>query len=106
MLDDPRGRIEKPWCEFEDAQLRDMWMAGLTASAIGRVMARSRNSIIGRSRRIGLERRPSPIRPRTLLPSGEKLMLKHPPAPWSVTSDPYVWRLLCRLLIDDDAGSA
>ena len=31
MLDDPRGRIEKPWCEFEDAQLRDMWMAGLTA---------------------------------------------------------------------------
>ena len=68
-MDDPRGRIIEPWCEFEDARLRDMWMAGLTASAIGRAMGRSRNSIIGRSRRIGLERRPSPIRPRTLLPS-------------------------------------
>ncbi len=52
------------WLETEDDALREMWAHGETANAIGRHLDRSKNSVIGRSHRLKLDARKSPIRPR------------------------------------------
>ena len=50
-----------PWTEADDARLATLWAEGHVASAIGREMGRSKNGVIGRSHRIHLPPRPSPI---------------------------------------------
>lgn len=45
------------WTEGETKQLTEMWENGLAASAIAKELGRTRNSIIGRSHRLGLYRR-------------------------------------------------
>ncbi len=50
---------------FSDAEierLRELWAEGHSTAEIGRRMRRSKNSVIGKSGRIDLPRRPSPIR--------------------------------------------
>lgn len=48
----------KHWNDADDADLRRMWdVEGLSSGDIGYVMGRSRNSIIGRVRRLGLQMR-------------------------------------------------
>jgi len=51
----------KPWTDDEDLRLKELWSAGLTNSAIGEVIGRSRNAISGRRYRLELPERPSPI---------------------------------------------
>lgn len=50
-----------PWPE-KDAALRELWAQGLSTQQIGNRLNVSKNAIIGRSRRIGLARRPSPLK--------------------------------------------
>lgn len=51
------------WTEDRDCQLRQLWSAGHTAGQIAGVMKLSRNAIIGRARRMGLESRSAAIIP-------------------------------------------
>lgn len=52
------------WPPDRDDALRDMWAAGMTASAIAIALCTSKNAIIGRVHRLHLPGRPSPIRAR------------------------------------------
>lgn len=49
------------WTDEADQVLREMWAADIKASDIGAQLGRTRNSVIGRAHRLGLEARPSPI---------------------------------------------
>lgn len=52
------------WTEETEAELRRLWAEGMSAGKIALAMGgASRNSIIGKAHRLGLETRPSPIRP-------------------------------------------
>ena len=44
------------------ASLRQLWAEGRPTAEIGRRLGVTKNAIIGKARRLGLERRPSPIR--------------------------------------------
>lgn len=50
------------WDDETIATLRQFWTAGLSAAEIGRRMGFTKNSVIGKAHRLGLEERPSPIR--------------------------------------------
>ena len=52
------------WTPSDDATLKELWLSGHAASAIGRKLNRTRNSVIGRVHRKGLTRRPTGNRPR------------------------------------------
>lgn len=54
------GAIE--WTEARCAELRRRWAAGDSARVIGAALGGSKNAVVGKARRLGLERRPSPIR--------------------------------------------
>lgn len=52
------NKILRPWGELEDARVKEMWAAGLSASQISRALGtRTRNSVIGRINRLGLSGR-------------------------------------------------
>ena len=51
----------QPWTVVQLAELDRLWRRGDTASAIGRVLGKTKNSIIGKAHRMGLTSRPSPI---------------------------------------------
>lgn len=46
------------WTPEEESQLRKLWGSGLTASKIGEKLGKSKNGVIGKANRIGLEKRP------------------------------------------------
>jgi GcrA cell cycle regulator len=50
------------WTDAEKDELRELWGASLSTAAIGRMLHRSKNAIIGRAHRLGLPPRLSPIR--------------------------------------------
>jgi hypothetical protein len=54
-------RGPSPWNDERDQQLTADWAAGFTTSKIGERMGISKNSVIGRARRLQLPRRASPI---------------------------------------------
>lgn len=45
----------EPWTSEMDARLRDLTAKEMTAGAIGKLMGKTRNSIIGRRRRLGIK---------------------------------------------------
>lgn len=45
------------WTEAENAELRTRWLAGESGGEIGAAMKRSRFSILGRVKRMGLNRK-------------------------------------------------
>ena len=52
------------WTDERIEQLKDMWTKGATASQIAEELGGvSRNAVIGKAHRLGLEARPSPVRP-------------------------------------------
>ena len=51
-----------PYSAEEDETLRRMWTLGNTTPEIGRELRRTKNSVIGRARRLGCPPRPSPIK--------------------------------------------
>ena len=52
------------WTEAMDATLREMWAAGHSLTEIGKALGKSKGAIAGRAHRLGLETRPTPIRPK------------------------------------------
>jgi GcrA cell cycle regulator len=64
------------WTEQRIEQLKAMWAKGATASQIADELGGvSRNAVIGKAHRLGLEQRPSPVKP------GEEKEKKAAPAP-------------------------
>ena len=50
------------WTEAAHDRLRALWAEGHSTAAIGRIMGVSKNAIVGKRKRLGLEERPSPIK--------------------------------------------
>lgn len=50
------------WTEEMVEELKKLWAEGVTTSAIGKRLGISKNSIVGKVHRLGLEGRPSPIK--------------------------------------------
>src|SRR5947208_9238219 len=64
------------WTEERIERLKKMWHDGSTASQIADELGGvSRNAVIGKAHRLGLEQRPSPVKP------GEDKEAKAAPAP-------------------------
>src|SRR5689334_25351360 len=65
------------WTEERIERLKKMWHDGATASQIADELGGvSRNAVIGKAHRLGLEQRPSPVKP-----GDEKEVKKAAPAP-------------------------
>jgi GcrA cell cycle regulator len=53
---------QSPWTDIIVTELKQTWSEGRPAAEIARRLNVSKNSVIGKARRLGLPRRPSPIR--------------------------------------------
>lgn len=60
------------WNDENVAKLRDLWDQGLPTAQIGKLLGFTKNAVVGKAHRIGLERRPSPIRRTTAKPDRKK----------------------------------
>lgn len=56
------------WNESAILRLRDLWAEGHSAAQIGRMLGCSKNAVIGKSCRLDLPRRPSPVISRSQTP--------------------------------------
>ena len=54
------------------ARLRELWDQGLPTAQIGKLLGFTKNAVVGKAHRIGLERRPSPIRRTAVKPDRKK----------------------------------
>jgi GcrA cell cycle regulator len=71
------------WTEERIERLKKMWHDGATASQIAEELGGvSRNAVIGKAHRLGLEQRPSPVKP------GEDKEAKAAPAPAAAAPPP------------------
>ncbi len=61
-----------PWDDSNVARLRDLWDQGLPTAQIGKLLGFTKNAVVGKAHRIGLERRPSPIRRTAVKPDRKK----------------------------------
>ena len=50
------------WTEEKVEKLKKLWAEGLTTGEIGRALDMSKNAVVGKAHRLGLESRPSPIK--------------------------------------------
>ena len=72
------------WTDERIEQLRQMWQNGHTASQIAETLGGvSRNAVIGKAHRLGLQSRPSPVKPgdADATEAAEKPVVAAPPAP-------------------------
>jgi GcrA cell cycle regulator len=72
------------WTDERIEQLRQMWQNGHTASQIAETLGGvSRNAVIGKAHRLGLQSRPSPVKPgeADATEAAEKPAAAAPPAP-------------------------
>ena len=60
------------WNDNNVARLRDLWDQGLPTAQIGKLLGFTKNAVVGKAHRIGLERRPSPIRRTSVKPDRKK----------------------------------
>ena len=61
-----------PWNDENVSRLRDLWDQGLPTAQIGKLLGFTKNAVVGKAHRIGLERRPSPIRRTAVKPDRKK----------------------------------
>ena len=61
-----------PWNETNVARLKELWDQGLPTAQIGKLLGFTKNAVVGKAHRIGLERRPSPIRRTAVKPDRKK----------------------------------
>jgi len=60
------------WTDERIERLREMWTRGMTASHIAEELGGvSRNAVIGKAHRLGLQSRPSPVKPNEPAPKGK-----------------------------------
>ena len=64
--------IKKTWDNENVARLRELWDQGLPTAQIGKLLGFTKNAVVGKAHRIGLERRPSPIRRTAVKPDRKK----------------------------------
>ena len=55
-------RGQSPWTDMTITELERLWNEGRSSAEIARQLNVSKNSVIGKARRLDLPRRPSPIR--------------------------------------------
>jgi len=60
------------WNEENVTRLRELWDQGLPTAQIGKLIGFTKNAVVGKAHRIGLERRPSPIRRTAAKPDRKK----------------------------------
>ena len=60
------------WNEENVGRLRELWDQGLPTAQIGKLLGFTKNAVVGKAHRIGLERRPSPIRRTSVKPDRKK----------------------------------
>ena len=60
------------WNETNVAKLKELWDQGLPTAQIGKLLGFTKNAVVGKAHRIGLERRPSPIRRTAVKPDRKK----------------------------------
>ena len=60
------------WDEKNVTRLRELWDQGLPTAQIGKLIGFTKNAVVGKAHRIGLERRPSPIRRTAVKPDRKK----------------------------------
>ena len=61
-----------PWDDNNVSKLRELWEQGLPTAQIGKLLGFTKNAVVGKAHRIGLERRPSPIRRTAVKPDRKK----------------------------------
>ena len=61
-----------PWNEDNVSRLKELWDQGLPTAQIGKLLDFTKNAVVGKAHRIGLERRPSPIRRTAAKPDRKK----------------------------------
>ena len=61
-----------PWNNENVSHLRELWDQGLPTAQIGKLLGFTKNAVVGKAHRIGLERRPSPIRRTAVKPDRKK----------------------------------
>ena len=61
-----------PWDVENIAKLKELWDQGLPTAQIGKLLDFTKNAVVGKAHRIGLERRPSPIRRNAAKPDRKK----------------------------------
>ena len=61
-----------PWNDENVIKLRELWDQGLPTAQIGKLLGFTKNAVVGKAHRIGLERRPSPIRRTAVKPDRKK----------------------------------
>lgn len=77
------------WTEERIDRLKAMWTKGATASQIADELGGvSRNAVIGKAHRLGLEARPSPVKPGEEKESPKKAAASGKPAPKAARSRP------------------
>jgi len=64
--------VKMSWDDDNVAQLRELWDQGLPTAQIGKLLGFTKNAVVGKAHRIGLERRPSPIRRTAVKPDRKK----------------------------------
>ena len=60
------------WNDDNVSRLKELWDQGLPTAQIGKLLGFTKNAVVGKAHRIGLERRPSPIRRTTAKPDRKK----------------------------------
>ena len=61
-----------PWNDDNVSRLKELWDQGLPTAQIGKLLNFTKNAVVGKAHRIGLERRPSPIRRTAAKPDRKK----------------------------------
>ena len=61
-----------PWNDENVVRLKELWDQGLPTAQIGKLLGFTKNAVVGKAHRIGLERRPSPIRRTAAKPDRKK----------------------------------
>ena len=61
-----------PWNDDNVSRLKELWDQGLPTAQIGKLLGFTKNAVVGKAHRIGLERRPSPIRRTAAKPDRKK----------------------------------
>ena len=61
-----------PWDNDNVSRLKELWDQGLPTAQIGKLLNFTKNAVVGKAHRIGLERRPSPIRRSAVKPDRKK----------------------------------
>ncbi|HEX8535395.1 MAG TPA: GcrA family cell cycle regulator [Allosphingosinicella sp.] len=79
------------WTDERIERLKELWSKGMTASQIADELGGvSRNAVIGKAHRLGLQSRPSPVKPNEPAPAGAKPAAPEPAseAPWEAAPAP------------------